>query len=101
MALIELHNLQKTYRVYQKKEGLRASIKGLFKRTYKDVQGSKGLTFRWNKGSSLPSWVPTVLEKLPRSNCYRASFILPRERPVSWGIPPGTVKTIIVVALHW
>ena len=50
MALIELHNLQKTYRVYQKKEGLRASIKGLFKRTYKDVQAVKGINLEVEQG---------------------------------------------------
>ena len=50
MALIELHNLQKTYRVYQKKEGLRASIKGLFKRTHKDVQAVKGINLQVEQG---------------------------------------------------
>ncbi len=50
MALIELHNLQKTYRVYHKKEGLRASIKGLFKRTYKEVQAVKGIDLQVEQG---------------------------------------------------
>ncbi len=50
MALIELHNLQKTYRVYQKKEGLRASIKGLFKRTHKEVQAVKGINLQVEQG---------------------------------------------------
>ena len=50
MALIELHNLQKTYRVYQKKEGLRASIKGLFKRTHKEVQAVKGINLKVEQG---------------------------------------------------
>ena len=50
MALIELHNLQKTYRVYQKKEGLRASIKGLFKRTHKEVQAVKGINLEVEQG---------------------------------------------------
>lgn len=50
MALIELHNLQKTYRVYQKKEGLRASIKGLFKRTHKDVHAVKGIDLQVEQG---------------------------------------------------
>ncbi|MDB4863589.1 ABC transporter ATP-binding protein [Pirellulaceae bacterium] len=50
MALIELHNLQKTYRVYQKKEGLRASIKGLFKRTHKEVRAVKGINLEVEQG---------------------------------------------------
>lgn len=50
MALIELHNLEKTYRVYQKKEGLRASIKGLFKRTHKEVHAVKGINLQVEQG---------------------------------------------------
>lgn len=50
MALIELNNLKKTYRVYQKKEGLRASIKGLFKRTYKEVQAVRGIDLSVEQG---------------------------------------------------
>lgn len=50
MALIELNNLQKTYRVYQKKEGLRASIKGLFKRKYKEVQAVRGIDLQVEQG---------------------------------------------------
>ncbi|MEC9095992.1 MAG: ABC transporter ATP-binding protein [Planctomycetota bacterium] len=50
MALIELNNLEKTYRVYQKKEGLRASIKGLFKRTHKEVHAVKGINLQVEQG---------------------------------------------------
>ena len=50
MALIEINNLKKTYRVYQKKEGLRASIKGLFKRTYKEVQAVRGIDLSVEQG---------------------------------------------------
>ena len=32
MPVIEINNLAKSYRVYQKKEGLWASLRGLFKR---------------------------------------------------------------------
>jgi len=38
MAIIELERLAKSYRVYQKKEGLRASLRGLFHREYREVQ---------------------------------------------------------------
>lgn len=38
MATIEIEKLSKTYRVYQKQEGLMASVRGLWHREYRDVQ---------------------------------------------------------------
>ena len=38
MAIIEIEGLAKSYRVYQKKEGLAASLKGLFRRRYREVK---------------------------------------------------------------
>jgi ABC-2 type transport system ATP-binding protein len=40
---IEIRGLQKSYRVYQKKEGLWASLTGLFHRDYRDVEAVKGI----------------------------------------------------------
>jgi ABC-2 type transport system ATP-binding protein len=37
MAVIEISHLSKSYRVYQKQEGLLASVHGLFRREYRDV----------------------------------------------------------------
>lgn len=48
MNIIETQNLRKTYRRYQKQEGLKGSIKGLFKREYeeKDAVSDFNLTIR-------------------------------------------------------
>jgi ABC-2 type transport system ATP-binding protein len=43
MNAVEIRNLQKSYRVYQKQEGLMASIKGLFHREYREVAAVKGI----------------------------------------------------------
>ena len=43
MAVIEIRNLQKSYRVYQKQEGLRAAFRGLFKRRYRDIHAVRGI----------------------------------------------------------
>ncbi len=43
MAAIEIRGLQKSYRVYQKKEGLWASVTGLFHREYRDVHAVRGI----------------------------------------------------------
>ena len=43
MNAVEIRQLQKSYRVYQKNEGLVASIRGLFHREYRDVDAVKGI----------------------------------------------------------
>jgi ABC-2 type transport system ATP-binding protein len=43
MNAVEIRNLQKSYRVYQKQEGLLASIKGLFQREYREVAAVRGI----------------------------------------------------------
>lgn len=43
MSVIEIQGLQKSYRVYQKREGLGASLRGLFRREYREVQAVRGI----------------------------------------------------------
>jgi ABC-2 type transport system ATP-binding protein len=43
MNAVEIRNLQKSYRVYQKQEGLLASIQGLFHREFREVAAVKGI----------------------------------------------------------
>jgi viologen exporter family transport system ATP-binding protein len=43
MSVIEIRGLKKSYRVYQKKEGLRAALQGLFHREHRDVQAVRGI----------------------------------------------------------
>jgi ABC-2 type transport system ATP-binding protein len=50
MPAIEVHNLSKTYRVYQKREGVLASIAGLFHREYKMVQAVRDVSFQIEEG---------------------------------------------------
>lgn len=47
---IEVERLTKTYRVYQKREGVLASIKGLFHREYKQVEAVRDVSFRIDAG---------------------------------------------------
>ncbi len=44
-AIITLDNLQKTFRVHEREAGAGASMRSLFKRTYKDVKAVEGVTF--------------------------------------------------------
>jgi ABC-2 type transport system ATP-binding protein len=50
MAIIEIDGLSKSYRVYQKKEGLWASLRGLFHREYRDVHAVNGIDLRVEQG---------------------------------------------------
>jgi ABC-2 type transport system ATP-binding protein len=50
MSAIEIHQLKKSYRVYQKKEGLWASMTGLMHREYKDVEAVQGIDLNVQQG---------------------------------------------------
>ena len=50
MAIIEIEGLAKSYRVYQKQEGLVASIRGLFHRQYRDVEAVPGIDLTVEQG---------------------------------------------------
>jgi ABC-2 type transport system ATP-binding protein len=50
MSVIEVRQLWKSYRIYQKKEGLLASIAGLFHREYRDVHAVRGIDLDVERG---------------------------------------------------
>lgn len=50
MAIIEIKNLSKTYRVYQKQEGVFASIRGLFHREYREVHAVDNINLTVEEG---------------------------------------------------
>ena len=50
MPIIDIQSLTKTYRVYQKSEGLGAAIRGLFKREYKEVRAVRGINLAIEQG---------------------------------------------------
>ena len=50
MSVIEIEHLSKSYRVYQKQEGLWASVRGLFRREYRDVQAVRDINLTVTKG---------------------------------------------------
>ncbi len=50
MAIIEIERLAKSYRVYQKKEGLRAAVGGLFRRRHRLVEAVRGIDLEVQQG---------------------------------------------------
>ena len=50
MSVIEIRGLKKSYRVYQKKEGLGAALRGLFHREYREVEAVRGIDLNVEEG---------------------------------------------------
>jgi ABC-2 type transport system ATP-binding protein len=50
MPIVEAQGLCKTYRVYQKQEGLLGAVRGLWRRTYKEVRAVDHVTFAVEPG---------------------------------------------------
>ena len=48
--IIETNKLTKTYKRFVKKEGLRGSVQGLFKREYEEKRAVNGISLRINEG---------------------------------------------------
>src|SRR5436305_767861 len=50
MPIIEANGLTKTYRVFQKKDGLLGALRGLYQREYKEVKAVDDVTFSIEPG---------------------------------------------------
>src|SRR5204863_4601733 len=114
MSTIEITGLTKNYRVYQKSEGLRASLLGLFRRQYRNVEAVRGIDLRVEQGEfvaflgpngagktttlKLLSGVITptsgqarVLGHVPwlRENAYRRRFalVMGQKNQLWWDLP--------------
>jgi ABC-2 type transport system ATP-binding protein len=114
MAIIEIAGLRKTYRVYQKKEGLRAAFAGLFHREYRTVEAVRGIDLAVDQGEFVAFLGPngagktttlkllsgvitptagtaTVLGYVPwkRENAYRRRFalVMGQKNQLWWDLP--------------
>jgi len=114
MAVIEIQGLSKSYVVYQKKEGLWASLVGLFRRQYRTIEAVRAIDLRVDEGEfvaflgpngagktttlKLLSGVITptagtarVLGHLPwkRENAYRRRFalVMGQKNQLWWDLP--------------
>ncbi len=65
MPIIEIENLSKSYRVYQKQEGLMAAVRGLWHREYKSVEAVRSINLCVEQGEFVAFWDPTVLARQP------------------------------------
>jgi ABC-2 type transport system ATP-binding protein len=92
MPIIEAEGLTKTYRVFQKTPGLGGALRGLFRRTYKEVQAVADVSFTIEPGEMVAFLGPngagktTTLKMLsgliyPTSGSARVLGFVPWERP--------------------
>jgi len=114
MPIIEISKLSKSYRVFQKKEGLGASIRGLFHRDFKTVEAVRSIdlavevgefvaflgpngagkttTLKLLSGVLTPtSGAATVIGYVPwkRENAYRRRFalVMGQKNQLWWDLP--------------
>lgn len=114
MSIIEIDNLTKSYRVYQKREGLKAAVSGLFRREHRTVEAVRGIDLRVEQGEFVAFLGPngagktttlkllsgviyptsgsaTVMGYVPweRSNAYRRRFalVMGQKNQLWWDLP--------------
>lgn len=114
MPAIEVRDLSKFYRVYRKREGLLASVAGLFHRTYDEVRAVDGISFQIEAGEMVAFLGPNgagktttlkllsglifpsggdawVLGHVPwkRENAYRRRFslVMGQKNQLWWDLP--------------
>lgn len=114
MVVITIEDLCKTYRIYQKQEGLGAALRGLFRREYKEVPAVQGISFQIEQGEFVAFLGPNgagktttlkmlsgvinptrgqarVLGHIPwhRENTYRRRFalVMGQKNQLWWDLP--------------
>lgn len=114
MAIIEVKDLAKHYRVYRKNAGWLASVSGLFRREYNTVQAVKNVSFEIERGEMVAFLGPNgagktttlkllsgliyptsgtakVLDYVPwhRANAYRKRFslVMGQKNQLWWDLP--------------
>ncbi|MFZ5829740.1 MAG: ABC transporter ATP-binding protein [Planctomycetota bacterium] len=114
MSIIEIHGLKKSYRVYQKREGLMAAIAGLVRRRYRNVEAVRGIDLAVERGEFVAFLGPngagktttlkllsgvitptegsaTVMGFVPwrRENAYRRRFalVMGQKNQLWWDLP--------------
>ena len=102
MAIIEIEGLAKSYRVYQKQEGLLASMRGLFRRQYREVEAVRGIDLSGRAGEFVAFLGPNGAGKTTTLKLL-SGVITPTARhgPGAWATCPGSARTPTAAASPW
>ena len=104
MSIIEIEGLAKSYYVYRKQEGLWASLRGLVRREYREVQALRGINLTVSRGEFVAFLGPNgagvitptrgtarVMGHVPwkRENAYRRRFalVMGQKNQLWWDLP--------------
>src|SRR5436305_13302662 len=90
MPIIEAKELTKVYRVYQKREGFLGTLRGLFRREYKEVRAADGVSFTIEPGEMVAFLGPngagkTTTLKMLAGLIYPTRDTAPVVGFVAWG----------------
>lgn len=116
MPIIEVKELAKTYRVFQKQEGVLGALRGLYRREYREVSAVGGISFRIEPGEMVAFLGPNgagktttlkmlsglvyptsgearVLDFVPwqRADAFRRQFalVMGQKNQLWWDLPAG------------
>ena len=102
MPIIEADGLTKTYRVFQKKEGCSARLRGLYRREYKEVHAVDGVGFTIEPGEMVAFLGPNGAGKTTTLKML-SGLIYPtaRRRPACSASSPGSAPTPSAASSRW
>ncbi len=101
MPIIEAEGLSKTYRVYQKKEGLLGAMRGLFRREYKEVRAVDDVSFQIEPGEIVGFLGPNGAGKTTTLKMLAGLIFPSAGAHAFWAMCPRSVPTLFGDASRW
>ena len=101
MSTIEIEGLSKSYRVYQKQEGLLASISGLFHRKYRAVQAVRAIDLKVEEEEFVAFLGPNGAGKTTTLKLLSGVITPTAGTAACWGTFPGNAKTLTAADSPW
>ncbi len=101
MAIIEIQGLEKSYRVYQKREGLAAAVAGLFHRQHRLVEAVRGIDLQVEQGEFVAFLGPNGAGKTTTLKLLSGVISPSGGAPASWASRRGNAKMPIGAVSRW
>ena len=101
MQIIEVTGLSKSYRVYQKKEGIFGAIRGLFRREYKEVRAVDHVSFSIAPGEMVAFLGPNGAGKTTTLKMLSGLIYPTAGSACVLGFVPGSAPTPSGGVSHW